>query len=45
MSQINRLSNGGRIDRNKVLNFTFNGAGQYPCSAARARRQDCRVSR
>ena len=25
MSQINRLSNGGRIDRNKVLSFTFNG--------------------
>ena len=25
MSQINRLSNGGRIDRNKVLTFTFNG--------------------
>ena len=25
MSQTNRLSNGGRIDRNKVLSFTFNG--------------------
>ena len=25
MSQTNRLSNGGRIDRNKVLTFTFNG--------------------
>jgi len=25
MSQINRLSNGGRIDRNKVLTFSFNG--------------------
>ncbi|CAN7203610.1 MULTISPECIES: sarcosine oxidase subunit alpha [Pseudomonas] len=25
MSQINRLSSGGRIDRNKVLTFTFNG--------------------
>lgn len=25
MSQVNRLSNGGRIDRNKQLAFTFNG--------------------
>nr|WP_281354549.1 (2Fe-2S)-binding protein [Pseudomonas akapageensis] len=25
MSQINRLSNGGRIDRSKVLSFSFNG--------------------
>lgn len=25
MSQVNRLSNGGRIDRSKVLTFTFNG--------------------
>ena len=25
MSQTNRLSNGGRIDRNKVLTFSFNG--------------------
>ena len=25
MSQTNRLSNGGRIDRNKALSFTFNG--------------------
>jgi sarcosine oxidase subunit alpha len=25
MSQTNRLSSGGRIDRNKVLTFTFNG--------------------
>ena len=25
MSQINRLSNGGRIVRNKVLTFSFNG--------------------
>ena len=25
MSQINRLSRGGRIDRNKPLTFSFNG--------------------
>ncbi|UVJ41750.1 sarcosine oxidase subunit alpha [Pseudomonas sp. LS1212] len=25
MSQVNRLSNGGRIDRSKVLSFSFNG--------------------
>jgi len=25
MSQVNRLSNGGRVDRSKVLTFTFNG--------------------
>ena len=25
MSQINRLANGGRIDRTKALTFTFNG--------------------
>ncbi|WP_432213509.1 hypothetical protein, partial [Pseudomonas aeruginosa] len=25
MSQINRLSSGGRIDRNRPLTFSFNG--------------------
>ena len=25
MSQVNRLSNGGRLDRSKKLTFTFNG--------------------